>query len=491
MDTAGVEIIETKPEPILIEDDVPADFFDDFLNQDFMAGLDVVDAWDEECAEIKKEKIEKDSTIVLDKEIKTVGESERKSLEIRSKNKEGRNSKEKGKEDNEKLKKKSNEQVHKSKKTENEKVEENLQRRDPIKTKRDIQKDKAKCAKDKEVKIMSERLKVVETGLVPPGMEMEIDLDEITQQTNSKHYALNIEEPFIKENAYVCGKERRRHSEIIANERKHLHKITTPEKKFRELSFSFSDVSEREIWLRERSPSNRKERSSKRRHVRSRSRDRDVLTKRKIHGSDKWMHRSRHLSRSRSRERNSSGKKKAHSSINESPPRKKGKSFLEELDDKLSKTSEDSKIFKEIQQKINSGPSGASSQQNMTHLSVDHSRISMQKVINPLAQSMMQHQEQFNIVPNPASALIPQTYFQPQIPEANYDEQFFIGEAFVPNPFQHGQGPASYPQLSIESSRSNYEVRNPASNIGSVLKSVSIDSNAQQEPLVKSLEKVK
>lgn len=30
------------------EEDVPPDFFDDFSNQDFMEGLDIVDTWDEE-----------------------------------------------------------------------------------------------------------------------------------------------------------------------------------------------------------------------------------------------------------------------------------------------------------------------------------------------------------------------------------------------------------------------------------------------------------
>ncbi|GLV37167.1 hypothetical protein CBL_02003 [Carabus blaptoides fortunei] len=46
-------------------------------------------------------------------------------------------------------------------------------RRDPEKTKRDIQRDKIRCAKDHEIRVFQEQLKVAETGLVPPGTELD------------------------------------------------------------------------------------------------------------------------------------------------------------------------------------------------------------------------------------------------------------------------------------------------------------------------------
>ncbi|XP_050504088.1 serine/arginine repetitive matrix protein 2-like [Diabrotica virgifera virgifera] len=114
------------------DDDVPGDFFDDFLKEDFMAGLDIVDDddWDEEKS---KKMHESRLTNKTQKE---------KPVEI------------------------------KTPQNKNDIVKKRELRRDPEKTKRAIEKDKAS-------KILSEKVKLSQTGLVPPGMEMEMDIPEM------------------------------------------------------------------------------------------------------------------------------------------------------------------------------------------------------------------------------------------------------------------------------------------------------------------------
>lgn len=49
-------------------------------------------------------------------------------------------------------------------------------RRDPEKTKRDIQRDKIRCAKDHEARVFQEQIKIAESGLCPPGTELDVVL---------------------------------------------------------------------------------------------------------------------------------------------------------------------------------------------------------------------------------------------------------------------------------------------------------------------------
>lgn len=212
------------------EEDVPSDFFDDFSNQDFMAGLDIVDTWDDEEVINKQEKKE-DLKIVK----KTKKNYYSKKQEGFSSYKKGHNSKinsfskekskskgristgskDKFKSSGERLRKERSNYYDSRNRTPNRtlysKERENYKsnwdnsreikgksnkeyqkgkimedifdlRRDPEKTKRDIQKDKDRCAKNVEAKIISEKLKVVETGLVPPGTEMEVDLMKLNSE---------------------------------------------------------------------------------------------------------------------------------------------------------------------------------------------------------------------------------------------------------------------------------------------------------------------
>ncbi|XP_044255615.1 uncharacterized protein LOC123005749 [Tribolium madens] len=139
------------------EEDVPADFFDDFSNQDFMDGLDIVDAWDEGSKPVttvspSSEKIDRKHSPIR-------FSSERKSSEKRKKRSRSRTPIRRYK------RSRSRDRIR--------------ERRDPEKTKRDINRDKIKCARDRELKIVSDKLKIVETGLVPPGTEMDVDLGTI------------------------------------------------------------------------------------------------------------------------------------------------------------------------------------------------------------------------------------------------------------------------------------------------------------------------
>nr|CAI5818193.1 unnamed protein product [Callosobruchus analis] len=130
-------------------DDLPGDFFDDFLKEDFMAGLDVVD---------EDEEVDDKSVAQLSKRVpKPLKQAPAFKGPIKPKLRNEDNKQESFMSDS---------------------------RRDPSKTKRDIERDKERCVKDKEKKLITEKLALVETGLVPPGMEMEIDVEEIRRQRN-------------------------------------------------------------------------------------------------------------------------------------------------------------------------------------------------------------------------------------------------------------------------------------------------------------------
>lgn len=152
-----VDIDEDEEEEEEFDEDVPANFFDDF-DEDFMDGLDIVDAWDEGRIQEDKEDL-----------------TQKKHSPIRyvSTERSPRYEKKRSKSGSERNRNRSGSKGRSPRS----KVEE--LRRDPTKTRRDIDRDKQKIAKDKEMKIVSDKLNLVETGLIVPGMEMETDIDTI------------------------------------------------------------------------------------------------------------------------------------------------------------------------------------------------------------------------------------------------------------------------------------------------------------------------
>ncbi|XP_018334953.1 uncharacterized protein LOC108743855 isoform X2 [Agrilus planipennis] len=173
------------------EEDIPEDFFDDFSNQDFMAGLDVVDAWDdEETNDLKKSDSENTSKDLTEKDkngskSKELKKSEQKQ-ESRKTDRRRRSSRERryyrsraasrDRHSEDRLKNTNSRELREERRRRERSSD---RRRDPEKTRRDIQRDKDRRTKDEEAKIISEKLRMVETGLVPPGMEMDMDITTV------------------------------------------------------------------------------------------------------------------------------------------------------------------------------------------------------------------------------------------------------------------------------------------------------------------------
>lgn len=187
-----------------LDEDVPEDFFDDFLKEDFMAGLDIVDEDNEpeETNEVNKQESkpkEKESLkVVKNKERKDIKKNFRGKIDHVKKPKESptsikfRNAKKIRKQRDhdielEKLDKEL-EEIRQAplKRQETSGVDaDNFDiRRDPEKTRQAIQRDKIKSAKDKEKRLITD---IVETGLVPPGMELEVDIQEMRQTEKTEH----------------------------------------------------------------------------------------------------------------------------------------------------------------------------------------------------------------------------------------------------------------------------------------------------------------
>lgn len=388
------------------EEDVPADFFDDFLNQEFIAGLNVVDAWEAE-----------------------------EDGEVHSNNSHGKNKSPENKIETQFDKSVSNEAKQTDKKSEDVK-----KRRDPSKTKRDIQRDKDKCAKDREVKLINEKLKVVETGLVPPGMEMEVDLNDIQQQTkercsketNAEAKARKVKDSVESDKGNSMLKTGRKSSGIredfipfkvrarsrspkfvrVRRVRSRSRSFEPPlrdrdGRNFDVLTRDCSDYSSRKVprYFSNTSPELRKQRgregsadsgnSDRERWLRNRhrrySRERSPLV---------------HRSRSR-RSPSPEFTKRRKRSVSKSPPRKKGKSFLEELDAKLTK----SQYYKEIHQKLNT-----------TSVHPNLILQSNSQMIPPPENFVMEP----HMVPNPHMSFQPQPVPLPM--QSYYNEQFFIGQ---------------------------------------------------------------
>lgn len=402
-----------------VEEDVPEDFFDDFLDDDFMEGLNVVDEWDED-----------DSSNKSDKNIRLKTYSEKN--ELKSKHSPIRfiadnidkNEKEHSKSNHDKSKigkrSRSNEGGRKRRSWDKERTgrnvstiknnsiekntaKDNYQRRDPVKTRRDILRDKDKCAKNKENKIISEKLRVVETGLVPPGTEMEFDFKKCNYRSPSfKDISVDVRSRII-ESSYehkLSRSPQKKRSRSSLNRIETVFKDESARRRYinrrrtRSRSKGASPMSEREMWLHIRG-----NRSPKRQRKRSRS----ISSNR---NTSKWgvkLSPPRHKRHERDRSLSSS--------------RKKSKSFLEELDDKLSKNMKQMNFLQEIHQKINA--SSSNSVPNM-------------QMMAPYSGAPG-HMPGFSHHPN----MMPQAGMGPHIPimgpmpgvlhPQNYDQSFFIG----------------------------------------------------------------
>ncbi|XP_045478966.1 stress response protein NST1-like isoform X2 [Harmonia axyridis] len=218
-------------------EDIPDNFFDDFNNEGFMESLQIVDSLDdtiEEDGYNKEEMNEEEKT----NERKKPRRSEEHRRRSRSRNRR-----------------------HKGSPPRQRKFDETALRRDPNKTKRDLEKDRENFFKKKEQKVIS---KIIETGLVPPGMESEVNMSTIEPERNKELEVVNDDKIKTKSRERKSSRERR--NEILRERRRR-----------RSRSRSFSDkYSPR---LRSRSRGNRRERSRDKRrsfdkHLRSRSRER-------------------------------------------------------------------------------------------------------------------------------------------------------------------------------------------------------------------------
>lgn len=179
------------------EEDVPESFFDDLMSEEFMEGLNVVDTW--EGDEVTQNSADADLNENTENGKQLPGSIRPPTTKDASRNnkdkvlndkhadkrkrdrKKDRNNKYQSKKVHSSLKNKESGTKKRSSSQSKGKISDSGRRRDPNKTQRDILRDKDKCEKDKSAKILHEKLKVVETGLVPPGMEMEVDIQSSVQ----------------------------------------------------------------------------------------------------------------------------------------------------------------------------------------------------------------------------------------------------------------------------------------------------------------------
>lgn len=221
-------------------EDLPDNFFDDFSNQDFMAGLDIVDDW------IDEEENKDESAIKGDKKLDKTGKRpEKESSRYRDRRHRSRSPRRRS--PRRRSPKRRSRSLHsprrfgsrnrsprrsprprpyrssrsprrrrsRSKHADIPKSTDESGRRDPEKTKRDIQRDKIRCAKDHEARVFQEQLKVAETGLVPPGMELDIVLQsELFKDKDSK---VDVD---IKENDERKKEDVKESSRVSADQRK-------------------------------------------------------------------------------------------------------------------------------------------------------------------------------------------------------------------------------------------------------------------------------
>lgn len=379
----GEEKSSKPTEPKSGDEDVPENFFDDFfkedflddfLKEDFMAGLDIIDEDNDESETLmenqRKAKKAKDSSkgkldVVKTGAPKGVAQSKNKPAVSKP---------------------------NKSKKEGD--VFDN--RRDPEKTRQAIAKDKMKSVKDKEKRLITD---IVQTGLVPPGMELEVDISEVCGLGKGENAAIkNKSKPDVSEGkAEDLLKKRKRSSKESENQK---HPKLDKKRSFEDWRQSYNTTNHYRRsspltgdWVRKLSPLRRHPRRS------PLHRKRSVSPR-----SPKYRRRSKSRSFSnrriirRSRSRDWSPKYRRHGSPERrrSRPRKEEKmSFLEELAAKLN-------------EKHPTPPTGYAPVANY------------QAPMVPLVQPY----EQFC---NPPAPVMLHPVAQPK----QYDESFFIGNSHV------------------------------------------------------------
>lgn len=395
------------------EEDIPPDFFDDFSNQDFMEGLDVVDTWDDDMQEEGEVKdAEDESAEGLETDVKKEGDSEKE--ETKNNRSTGRHARITFSKEREQ---KTSRPTPTSRfKDLRERIGRADERRDPEKTRRDILRDKERCAKDKEVKIINEKLKVVETGLVPPGMEMEVDLSEIrSKQDSLKTAAARFNTSSIP-GLYIPSKPD--------------YGTSKPKYRTRSRSRSYERFRFRDRPLRSRSRSRSKERRRppspySRKRFRSRSRSRSPYYRdRNLSRDRNKLSGERKSSKPRRRTRERGSRSKSPSSDRERwlvrrCKRSTSVSSLRKRSDgsRLSAKEEKQTFLEEIHRKLN---------ETTHHPARAEHPMQMRTTYAPFMQ-----------LPQPVPPILPNPY-APQIPPVQavpqYDQQFFIGTCIQPAP---------------------------------------------------------
>ncbi|GJQ74941.1 hypothetical protein Trydic_g9568 [Trypoxylus dichotomus] len=285
------------------------------------------------------------------------------------------------------------------------KIMDSNSRRDPSKTQRDILRDKDKCEKDKTAKILHEKLKVVETGLVPPGMEMEVDMQHSESSNKLEEGELLPEEDEIDIAKKLKSKSMERKQIItetrLNSERKRdirhskvEHPKHSPSRHKRDVSLEYRR--ERRIRSRSRSPRRRSPP-----YIRSRSIERRIERRR----------RSPRRTRSRSFDRHSLGKEKKYKymspSRRTSPISRRTENLFRELD--LLK----SRLF--LNDPLRSPPS-----KNLQEQHCQNSNMN-------IPQSYMDNSHQFPPAVNQNYVPL-QPVPPPQHTPVELDQQFFIGQ---------------------------------------------------------------
>lgn len=414
------------------EEDIPPDFFDDFSNQDFMEGLDIVDTWDDDMqeeGEITENKI-KDGEAC--NEEKRASEEKKQSLKdnsgkhvriIHPKEREHRSSKRKN----------SYERSARFKDLK-EKIGRSEERRDPEKTRRDILRDKEKCAKDKEVKIINERLRVVETGLVPPGMEMEVDLSEIRSKQeslklttdirsksgdpkntssgdNTPKYDSKLNKTKFRSRSRTRSSERFRFRDRLKSrsrsrnrEKRRTRDRPSPPPRRRLRSRSRSPYYGRFISTRDKQLSGERTLKSKRR---TKERDRSASPSSDLSDREKWIVRRYRRSvsprkRSFSSERKRPDYKKSAPRRLDAESKEEKHSFLEEIHKKLNQTTHSSQV----------------AVQHTMQLRTTYVPMQAPQPVPPVPQNPF------------GTQIVPTAPFGQSV--SQYDQQFFIGKCDIP-----------------------------------------------------------
>lgn len=400
------------------DEDVPGDFFDDFLKEDFMAGLDIVDDDQWENGELKK-----GDKSVSNQQNKETSNDVKEAIE-----------KDKGQK-----KKKTNKRDKPSKEKKGIDADEFDIRRDPNKTKRDIERNKAKCERDKEKKMITEKLKLVETGLLPPGTEMEADISEIEKNKEGK------KETTSSTKNGSPSKRKRSPVRSVSSKRR----VPSPQRSRNRSPFRTGRSPRRSpIRRRSRERFSRERKSRERsieRTLRSLRRSRSPYRDRRSRYSPDYSRQRRRRSRSRSR-----GKK-----------RDEKKSFLQEIVEKLRETRPQADMVHN---------------QYITHMQPGHPHMqpnSHYMQTAPHMETVHPHMQPNNSmisapvqpVPAPTFPIVPSQSIpsQAQVSSQNqydpYDQSFFIGtpqpSGFVPS---QGQQPAAMsPMVNQASGLSDYQ----------------------------------